>query len=33
VIGGKITRDLEMSTLKKVLNRLLEPRRLRGKKS
>lgn len=33
VIGGKITRDLEVSTLKKVLNRLLEPRRLRGKKS
>jgi len=33
VIGGKITRDLEMATLKKVLNRLLEPRRLRGKKS
>lgn len=33
VVGGKITRDLEISTLKKVLNRLLEPRRLRGKKS
>jgi len=33
VVGGKITRELEMSTLKKVLNRLLEPRRLRGKKS
>lgn len=33
VVGGKITRDLEMTTLKKVLNRLLEPRRLRGKKS
>ncbi len=33
VIGGKITRDLEVATLKKVLNRLLEPRRLRGKKS
>ena len=33
VVGGKITRDLEVSTLKKVLNRLLEPRRLRGKKS
>lgn len=32
VIGGKITRDLEGATLKKVLNRLLEPRRLRGKK-
>ena len=33
VVGGKITRDLETTTLKKVLNRLLEPRRLRGKKS
>jgi len=33
VVGGKITRDLEVATLKKVLNRLLEPRRLRGKKS
>lgn len=33
VVGGKITRNLEVSTLKKVLNRLLEPRRLRGKKS
>jgi uncharacterized protein (TIGR00159 family) len=33
VVGGKITRDLEVTTLKKVLNRLLEPRRLRGKKS
>lgn len=33
VVGGKITRDLDMVTLKKVLNRLLEPRRLRGKKS
>lgn len=33
VIGGKITRDLEVTTLKKVLNRLLEPRRLRGKKN
>ncbi len=33
VVGGKITRDLEATTLKKVLNRLLEPRRLRGKKS
>lgn len=31
-VGGKITRDLEVTTLKKVLNRLLEPRRLRGKK-
>jgi DNA integrity scanning protein DisA with diadenylate cyclase activity len=33
VIGGKITRELETSTLKKVLKRLLEPRRVRGKKS
>ena len=33
VIGGKITRDLEVATLKKVLNRLLEPRRQRAKKS
>jgi DNA integrity scanning protein DisA with diadenylate cyclase activity len=33
VIGGKITRDLEVATLKKVLIRLLEPRRQRGKKS
>ncbi len=33
VIGGKITRELETTTLKKVLKRLLEPRRLRGKKS
>jgi len=33
VIGGKMTRDLEMTTLKKVLSRLLEPRRFRGKKS
>jgi uncharacterized protein (TIGR00159 family) len=33
VVGGKITRDLEVTTLKKVLNRLLEPRRLRGKKT
>jgi uncharacterized protein (TIGR00159 family) len=33
VIGGKITRDLEVATLKKVLIRLLEPRRHRGKKS
>jgi uncharacterized protein (TIGR00159 family) len=33
VVGGKMTRDLEITTLKKVLNRLLEPRRLRGKKS
>jgi len=32
VVGGKITRELEVATLKKVLNRLLEPRRLRGKK-
>ena len=33
VVGGKITRDLDVTTLKKVLNRLLEPRRLRGKKN
>ncbi len=33
VVGGKMTRDLEMTTLKKVLSRLLEPRRLRGKKT
>lgn len=33
VVGGKMTRALEAATLKKVLNRLLEPRRLRGKKS
>lgn len=33
VVGGKITRDLEVSTLKKVLKRLLEPRRKRSKKS
>ena len=33
VIGGKITRELETTTLKKVLKRLLEPRRMRGKKS
>ena len=33
VVGGKMTRDLEVATLKKVLNRLLEPRRVRGKKS
>jgi uncharacterized protein (TIGR00159 family) len=33
VVGGKITRDLEVTTLKKVLKRLLEPRRIRGKKS
>ena len=33
VVGGKITRELEVTTLKKVLKRLLEPRRLRGKKS
>lgn len=32
-IGGKLTRDLDVSTLKKVLKRLLEPRRARGKKS
>mgnify|MGYP001824367178 CR=1 FL=1 len=33
VVGGKITRDLEVATLKKVLKRLLEPRRKRSKKS
>lgn len=33
VVGGKITRNLEVSTLKKVLKRLLEPRRKRGAKS
>ena len=33
VVGGKITRDLEVSTLKKVLKRLLEPRSKRGMKS
>ncbi len=33
VVGGKITRDLEVTTLKKVLKRLLEPRRKRGAKS
>ena len=33
VVGGKITRALDVTTLKKVLNRLLEPRRLRGKKN
>ncbi len=33
VVGGKMTRELEVTTLKKVLGRLLEPRRLRGKKS
>jgi diadenylate cyclase len=33
VVGGKMTRELDATTLKKVLNRLLEPRRLRGKKS
>jgi DNA integrity scanning protein DisA with diadenylate cyclase activity len=33
VVGGKITRNLEVTTLKKVLNRLLEPSRLRGKKN
>jgi uncharacterized protein (TIGR00159 family) len=32
VVGGKMTRPLDASTLKKVLNRLLEPRRVRGKK-
>lgn len=33
VVGGNITRDLEIATLKKVLKRLLEPRTTRGKKS
>ena len=33
VVGGKMTRDLEATTLKKVLKRLLEPRRVRGKKA
>ena len=33
VVGGKITRELEVTTLKKVLKRLLEPRRQRSKKS
>jgi diadenylate cyclase len=33
VVGGNITKGLEITTLKKVLNRLLEPNRLRGKKS
>ena len=33
VIGGNITRDLEIGTLRKVLKRLLEPRSSRGKKS
>ncbi|MGK2944659.1 MAG: diadenylate cyclase CdaA [Desulfuromonadales bacterium] len=33
VVGGKMTRELELTTLKKVLKRLLEPRRQRGKKS
>ncbi|MDT8440755.1 MAG: diadenylate cyclase CdaA [Desulfuromonadales bacterium] len=33
VIGGRMTRALDGQTLKKVLLRLLEPRRLRGKKS
>jgi hypothetical protein len=32
VVGGNITRDLEIGTLRKVLKRLLEPRRSRGKK-
>lgn len=32
VVGGKMTRDLDATTLNKVLKRLLEPRRLRGKK-
>ncbi|PLX84800.1 MAG: TIGR00159 family protein [Desulfuromonas sp.] len=33
VINGKMTKGLDGTTLKKVLLRLLEPRRLRGKKS
>lgn len=33
VVGGKMTKDLDASTLKKVLKRLLEPRRVRGKKN
>jgi uncharacterized protein (TIGR00159 family) len=33
VVGGKITRALDSTTLNKVLKRLLEPRRMRGKKS
>lgn len=33
VVGGNITRDLEVTTLRKVLKRLLEPRTTRGKKS
>ena len=33
VVGGKMTRELEATTLKKVLKRLLEPRRVRGKKN
>lgn len=32
VVGGNITRDLEIGTLRKVLKRLLEPRTKRGKK-
>ena len=33
VVGGKITRDLEVTTLKKVLNRLLEPRRFAARRA
>ncbi len=33
VVGGKMTKDLDSATLKKVLKRLLEPRRVRGKKT
>jgi uncharacterized protein (TIGR00159 family) len=32
-VGGKMTRDLEAATLKKVLKRLLEPRQTQGRKS
>jgi diadenylate cyclase len=32
VVGGKMTKDLDAATLKKVLKRLLEPRRMRGKR-
>jgi len=33
VVGGNMTRDLKITTLKKVLTRLLEPRKMRGKKA
>ena len=33
VVGGQITRELAVATLKKVLKRRLEPRRLRGNKN